>query len=148
MLAVSSVKTDAMTRYMLTVLSICLLSFCACRKTVVGPGKDGHVAIAQCKEFAVDNETVSVCLEQVLNDSRCPANANCIWAGSAVVRLKVQKGNRAESVVLATFEYADYKRAKPVMGYLVEMLDLYPYPELGPNPLPRDYVAEVRVTKL
>jgi hypothetical protein len=44
-----------------------------------------EIGLKQCYSD-IDNK-LTICLDSLIADSRCPANANCIWAGNATVRL-------------------------------------------------------------
>lgn len=43
---------------------------------------------------------LSVSLVEIENDSRCPRNAVCIWAGEVTAKVQLIAGNRAETVTL------------------------------------------------
>ncbi len=43
---------------------------------------------------------VSITPLVVVSDSRCPANANCIWAGEVELRVRLQKGAVSREVVI------------------------------------------------
>jgi len=44
----------------------------------------------------------AITFESVPEDSRCPVNVTCVWAGNARVRLRVQAENRDSIVALNT----------------------------------------------
>jgi hypothetical protein len=48
---------------------------------------------------AIGDEPLTVVFEQVVEDSRCPANTTCVWAGTAVVRLGLRVGDTARGTV-------------------------------------------------
>lgn len=76
----------AMHKYIL----LCLC-FVACRKainTTSNTGNPATVKLGECVNVLRSNETIKLCLDS-LNDSRCPINVECIWAGVAIVKLKV-----------------------------------------------------------
>lgn len=85
-----------------------------------------------------------------IQDSRCPAQVQCVWAGNAVATIIVaQAGFAAESLMLATPEVAG---ATPpgqasYRGYLVSFKSLDPSP-VAPGAIPADqYRAGVVVDK-
>jgi hypothetical protein len=49
---------------------------------------------------SVHVDGITVRPERVIEDSRCPANANCIWAGRVVVRATVSGGRWKRSLDL------------------------------------------------
>lgn len=82
--------------------------------------------------------------EKVTEDSRCPADAQCIWAGDGVVAVTLQapKGP-AESRELHTqqsqsrISYDDY---------IIALTGLAPYPRASQEIRPGDYIATFVVT--
>ena len=58
-------------------------------------GMDDCTAIDSVGKFS------SICLEQV-NDSRCPANANCGWKGIAVAKFLFRTDNTQHNIALST----------------------------------------------
>lgn len=75
---------------------------------------------------AQSGTALSISIDAVEEDSRCPEGANCFWAGRAVVRilvngstLKLTEGNMPDSL-------------QPVFGnYRFVMQSLEPYPKAG-----------------
>ncbi len=94
---------------------------------VVAAPHDGLVRLGQT--FRADRTSIRPI--RVLEDSRCPANARCIWAGRVVVRADVGTGRRHQrmdltlgepqalangSVALTTVEPARYTNSKLRLG--------------------------------
>ena len=52
---------------------------------------------------------------ELVEDSRCPTDVRCIWAGNAKIKLRLSKGSNEETVELNTFikpksvEFGGYK---------------------------------------
>lgn len=68
---------------------------------------------------------ITVKFISVIEDSRCPAGTQCIWAGNAKVKISLSKGRKAK-----TFEL-DSTRGNTVLefqGYDVKFVDLLPQP--------------------
>ena len=87
-----------------------------------------------------------LCLDSVLNDSRCPSGALCIWAGDAETRLKFSvSGEKPVYFNLHTFALQDSYTT--VSGYRITMKQLLPYPSLNYHPQQNDYRAEMLVEK-
>jgi hypothetical protein len=71
---------------MLRLSSLALLALCA-----TSASARSHEGAARLGQSAyVDGITVRP--ERVIEDSRCPANARCIWAGRVVLRATVKGG--------------------------------------------------------
>ncbi len=76
------------------------------------------------------------------SDSRCPANAVCVWQGDAATRLRVQAGgNDVDTTLHTTLE----PRLIEVGGILLSLLEVRPYP--GTTDQPATPRIVVRVTR-
>ncbi len=62
----------------------------------------------------------------LMNDSRCPANADCIWQGSAVVAIALET-DRLHLLELNTYD----NPADTVDNISIELVSVEPYPVLG-----------------
>ncbi len=84
----------------------------------------------------------------VEEDSRCPANVTCVWAGNAAVRLEVspRHGDR-KSLTLNTARSSTLPGESQLLGYKVKLLGLNPYPQSNQKIAPHDYVATLLVIK-
>ncbi|MFT3743658.1 MAG: hypothetical protein QM785_05110 [Pyrinomonadaceae bacterium] len=73
-----------------------------------------------------DHGKVSVKFVSIVEDSRCPMNARCVWAGNAKIKLAVSKGKAAaRSIELNSGLKPD---SVVVYGYEIKFVDLSPYP--------------------
>lgn len=88
---------------------------------------------------------LSIHLDSVLNDSRCPANANCIWAGNAEVRFVYSKDNNTVNFVLNTLPA--FRTDSLINGYRIKLIKLSPYPEIAGSIKQNDYKSEIKITK-
>lgn len=80
------------------------------------------VTLGQSK--MADRGKVSVRFISVVEDSRCPMNARCVWAGNAKIKVAVSVGRRrAETVELnSTMQ----PQTVTVQGYRLTLQDLNP----------------------
>ena len=88
---------------------------------------------------------ISIVLDSVLNDSRCPRGAECIWAGNAQVRFVYSSANSKVSFVLNTL--SSFRTDSLIDGYRIKLEKLTPYPELGIEIKQADYKAEIEIKK-
>ena len=88
---------------------------------------------------------ITVKFVSVLEDSRCPANAKCIWAGNAKIRISVRSGRRAAK----TFELSSTLSPKSVTydGFEIAFVELNPIPGIDKRPRLKNPVATLSVTK-
>jgi len=82
----------------------------------------------------------------VTADTRCPADAFCIQAGDAFIRIETSWFGSSETAELQLANAA--KRSTTRGSYRVECEALNPYPLLSRGPIaPGDYRARFRVTR-
>jgi hypothetical protein len=68
-----------------------------------------------------------LCLDSILEDSRCPTGAECFLAGDARIRFHFEKLNgQPVDFILHTDEFATHEIT--IEGYKITLLDLLPYP--------------------
>ena len=93
------------------------------------------------------NTKTFLCLDSVLNDSRCPSGAICIWAGDAEARFKFAlSGN--EPVYFTLHPSSSLTDYKIVNGYKFTMKALFPYPSIKHHPGQSEYRAEIIAEKI
>ena len=73
------------------------------------------------KDYLLDNSLKFKITE--INDSRCPTDVDCIWAGKADVKIKVESPV-SETFVLSTLD----DKIDTVGNYSFELIDVSPYP--------------------
>ena len=86
-----------------------------------------------------------ICLDSVLNDSRCPAGALCIWEGNAEVRFKFEKLN--ENPILFNLNtYRSFTNDTIIDGYKFTLLGLS-LSSMKDRVSQKVYIAELLVQK-
>jgi len=60
------------------------------------------IEINHCGDTVLNGQTVQICFDSLLSDSRCPANANCVWQGEATVKLSLHSAGVQQSFKLST----------------------------------------------
>ena len=125
--------------------------FYSCSKSGIDL-KEGNVEIAlkECADGKVSGNNHSLCFDELISDSRCPANAMCIWQGTAVAKFSLTKNNQKYSFVLSTVAMpGTYNKDTTMFGYKIEFVNLSPYPGTVSAPVPADQIkAELKITKL
>jgi len=69
---------------------------------------------------------------RLVSDSRCPVDAQCIWAGEATIELILESGKEKQ-----TFTLSDTANTKEAMGFGIEMVSI-----------DRSHLIEIRSRKL
>jgi hypothetical protein len=87
-----------------------------------------------------------ICLDSVMNDSRCPTGAMCIWEGNAEVKIKYEKLNE-NPVYFNLNTNLRFTRDTVIDGYRISLLDLSPYPEIGVKHSPNLYKASLTIKR-
>ena len=83
----------------------------------------------------------------VQNDSRCPSDVTCVWAGNAAVQFQLNAGRKNKTVTLNTSGNSTFVRAAEFQGYKVKLADLSPYPRSNRKIAAGDYTATLLVSK-
>jgi hypothetical protein len=92
-------------------------------------------------------EQVTLCFEKVLNDSRCPAGANCVWEGNATLELKLL----TQDSIIHKFSLntnPDFIIDTTIENIYVLMTGLMPNPQLDIEISPNEYLAQFTVANL
>jgi hypothetical protein len=88
---------------------------------------------------ALDGGALTVTVEQVAEDSRCPRDVTCVWAGRALVELHVTVDGADKGLVTATLmpgRPSSQELDATVERYVFSLTDLQPYPQASqPEPL-------------
>jgi hypothetical protein len=88
---------------------------------------------------------IIISLDSVLNDSRCPSDGICVWAGNAQVRFVYSKSNERISLVLNTLP--SFRTDTLINGYRIKLIGLTPYPKIAESIKQSDYAADIEITK-
>ncbi len=88
----------------------------------------------------------SLCFDSILNDSRCPDGAICVWEGNAKIRLKL-------SITGIGYQFVELNtNVLPIdttINHLnIALISLSPYPSLNKTIKPEDYKATLSVANL
>ena len=84
-----------------------------------------------------------------MSDSRCPANAVCIWQGAGTATFSFTKNGDTHIFNLSTITMKpNYTKDTVIAGYKIEFIDLSPYPGTVADPIPDSQrKAELKITK-
>lgn len=83
---------------------------------------------------------------ELTEDSRCPENARCVWAGNAKVKLEV-KGKGAASQIIELNTNGGDKSAR-YNGLLIELTDVSPAKKTNAPIKKNSYIATIAVSRL
>ena len=125
------------------VIYLIVLSFMlSCQSSIsageVSLGEDFEMEFGQ--NLTIPQESVRIQFKDVLEDSRCPEGATCIWAGNAKIAILL---NETEANLNT---YLEPKQSR-MSRYTVDLISVKPYPKVGVEVKKEDYVAKLRITK-
>ncbi|MEO8577504.1 MAG: hypothetical protein ABI556_12420 [Gemmatimonadales bacterium] len=103
------------------------------REFDIGSGQEAHI----------QGTPIVVRFRSVSNDSRCPTDVQCVWAGNAVVGLTLTQGE-GPSTEISLNTGLDPKVTK-LAAYTIKLVGLKPAPKAGKPITPAAYVATLEV---
>ena len=82
---------------------------------------------------------------ELVEDSRCPRDVNCVWAGNAKIKIRVSKNGRSHDLTMDTNGKAQTAVAE---GYQLKFVGLTPEPRSNIRINRNGYVAVFEITRL
>jgi len=121
--------------------AVLLAVACVEPSTEVPLDQDFELSLGQT--VAIAGTAHRVTFEAVSEDSRCPTDAVCVWAGNARVSLRVTAAGTDSSIALNT---GSEPRSATVGSIRLELRGLIPAPRAATPTPPDAYRATLRVT--
>lgn len=108
-----------------------------------------ELKLHEIAEGRIEGDRVKLGFDAVISDSRCPANAVCIWQGAAIAAFSFTKNGDTHRFNLSTITMeTDYTKDTLIAGYKIEFKNLLPYPGTFTPPAPDSEIkAELKITK-
>jgi hypothetical protein len=136
------------------VFVLAISAFVACsKKEAAQPeamAKLEGLAYRQETSVKISGHDLRVDLNEVL-DSRCPMNANCVWAGKVELKFVISDGTYKEDVeiVFGDGEKNSGQATFSLGGQLYELKvsEVLPYPETEKYPNLEDYKVKLTIEK-
>src|SRR5688572_22930596 len=123
----------------------------SCSKTTDKRLSEGTVELKlhESAEGRIKGDKVKLGFDAVVSDSRCPANAMCIWQGAATASFSFTKNGDTHHFNLSTITWKpEYTKDTIIAGYKIEFINLSPYPGTVADPIPDSQrKAELNITK-
>jgi hypothetical protein len=69
-----------------------------------------YIPVNDCRSYTIEEETLRVCLDSVITDSRCPADVVCIWQGVSAARFITEWNGQRNVITLATEKIVGFER--------------------------------------
>jgi len=113
--------------------------------------KEGTIELklSDCENGNIAGDDLKLCFDAVVSDSRCPANAVCIWQGAATASFSFTKNGKTHRFNLSTINMQpNYTKDTVIAEYKIEFINLFPYPGTVVDPIPDSQrKAELKITK-
>ena len=101
------------------------------------------------RQVTLKRERLRIRFVKVSEDSRCPVNVQCIWAGNAAVRLEVSRNVRDKRTLTLNTAGSDTLPGEVHYSlYRVRLVRLTPYPRSNRKIGPGDYTATLEVSHI
>ncbi len=124
------------------------------RDAVLDPGNERVLRVGETLRY---DSGLKITFLAVRNDSRCPINARCTWAGDAEVVLRVKAGNQAARTVSIHTNLKPRKVVIPAnvfapgmtgisKSYIIGIAELTPQPEAGKKTLQSDHRLKLQIS--
>ena len=138
-----------MKKIVLAVMALGILTMFACKKNKDRKSEYPFVYLHDCISKTYSHDKVTLCLDEIIADSRCPKGMYCIWPGAVIAKFTFSKDNDNHVLTLSTNPLnLPVSKDTVVDGYKIEFLDLKPEREEATFPPPSQVRAEVKITRL
>jgi len=102
-------------------------------------GREFDIAVGQ--EARLQGSNLVIRFRGVTNDSRCPSDVQCVWAGNAVAGFDLSGAGQSDALLNTTLD----PKSVNYSGYTIALVGLKPTPKSGSNIPALEYVATLRV---
>jgi hypothetical protein len=108
-----------------------------------------ELKLSDCEKGDIAGDDLKLCFTAVISDSRCPANAVCIWEGAATASFSFTDNGDTHRFNLSTIIMKpSYSKDTVIAGYKIEFINLSPYPGTVTGPISDSQKkAELKITK-
>lgn len=107
-------------------------------------GKEFQLSAGQTAE--IQAEDLYVQFVEITENSLCPEDVLCVWAGQATAKLKVWKTGQPPEDVNLTLPDMD-TASKMVRGYKITFIDLLPHKKSTVQVELKDYAVKLKVER-
>jgi hypothetical protein len=131
-------------KYIFVIMALIWLIPASAGPTRASVDKEFSLGIGQ--SVSIDGEKLIVKFKAVLEDSRCPINALCAWAGNGKVEFEVLDIDGQNKTIILNTE--DEPRLVSLKGHKLKLVSLNPPRIDGVSISPGDYLVALSVEKM
>ena len=120
-------------KYFRLLFIIGVICFVQCRKSD-SRTDSFNITLYDCSRQSIEPY---ICFDSLITDSRCPIDAECIWQGTAQIKVSFhERGNTHRFIMsLQNYPAMGYPNDTTINGYRVQFVGLSPYPLSNSNPV-------------
>lgn len=98
------------------------------------------------KTAALNGSGARITFKQVKEDSRCPTDVTCVWAGDARIELTISRNGSSDDTKFLTLSPANSEARSGDLQ--IRFVGLAPVPRQADAGAPRAYVAQLVVSRI
>ena len=118
---------------------------CAAVETSVSAEPGASFTLAPGQTAAVKGTDTRITFKQVREDSRCPVDVTCVWAGDAKIEIVISRNGAPDDTRILSMTQSNEAR---VGNLRIRFVSLAPVPRQADANVPRQYLAEFVVDQL
>ncbi len=103
-----------------------------------------YLTVKSGKQGIAKKSKLRIKFVSLVEDTRCPTDATCIWAGNAKIKVKISNGQTSKEF---EFNSNDGPKGDSFDGWAVYLEELTPYPKQGKAVIGH-YKAKFKVIRL
>ncbi len=125
---------------------VAVLASCAAVEPTIAAEPGVAFSLPVGKTAVINGNGTRIRFDEVRNDSRCPADVTCVWAGDAEVVVTISRnGSLDDSRILSFIQ----PKNETTSGDLrIHLVDLAPVPRQSDGSAPRAYVVQLVVNRM
>lgn len=109
------------------------------------PANSLAINVSNSSSITINNQNITVYLDSIVQDSRCPKDVVCVWAGVAECKLKLLLNNQSYTFKLGTLINSIYKKDTTINGYKFTLDSIIPYPSITSPHFYSEYKAYIKI---
>jgi len=125
--------------------TVAVLSSCAAVEPTVAAEPGVAFSLSVGKTAVINGNGTRITFNEVRNDSRCPADVTCVWAGDAEVVVTISRNGSPDDTRILSF--IPPKNETTSGDLRIHLVDLAPVPRQSDGNAPRAYVVQLVVNR-
>jgi hypothetical protein len=125
---------------------VAVLASCAAVEPTIAAEPGVAFSLPVGKTAVINGSGTRITFNEVRNDSRCPADVTCVWAGDAEVVVTISRNGSPDDTRILSF--SPPKNETTSGDLRIRLTDLAPVPRQSDGNAPRAYVARLLVNRI